>query len=74
VLGRKDADVIVADPQVSERHAAVQMIDGAPMLVDLNSTGGTTLNGVHIVQHEVAQGDVIGIGATALRVVRLTTP
>ncbi|HEY4743279.1 MAG TPA: FHA domain-containing protein [Desulfuromonadaceae bacterium] len=74
VLGRKDADIIVADPMVSKRHAAVQVLDGVPVLVDLNSTSGTTLNGTHVVQCAIAEGDVIGIGATALKVVRLTPP
>jgi hypothetical protein len=74
VIGHTDADILLHDPTVSERHAAIQEIDGTLMLVDLNSVIGTTLNGVHIAQREIVEGDVIGIGATALRVVCLTPP
>jgi hypothetical protein len=74
VLGRKDTDIVIHDPQVSKRHAAVQVINGKLMLVDLNSTNGTTLNGLNVVQHDLAEGDIIGMGATALKVVRLTPP
>ena len=74
VLGRKNADIILADSMVSSRHAAVQVVNGALMLVDLNSTTGTTLNGTHIRQHLIAEGDIIGLGATAIKVVRLTPP
>ncbi|HEX9078414.1 MAG TPA: FHA domain-containing protein [Desulfuromonadaceae bacterium] len=71
VLGRTDADIIVADPSVSPHHASIQTVNDTPMLVDLNSATGTTLNGTHVVQHPVSEGDIIGLGATALRVVRL---
>lgn len=74
VLGRKDADILIHDPQVSKRHAAVQVVNGKLMLVDLNSTNGTTLNGMNIVQHDVSEGDIIGIGATALKILRLAPP
>jgi hypothetical protein len=74
VLGREEADISVADPMVSNRHAAVQVVNDTLMLVDLNSTTGTTLNGTHVVQHLISEGDVIGIGATALKVVRLNQP
>lgn len=74
VIGRTDADILINDPLTSERHAIVQEIDSVLVLVDLNSVSGTTLNGVHIVQHAISEGDIIGMGATALRVVRLAQP
>ncbi len=66
VLGRKDADIIINDPMVSKRHAAIQLINGRLMLIDLHSTNGTTLNNEPVTQRELKQGDRIGIGQTVL--------
>lgn len=72
VLGRKDADILINDPMVSKRHAAVQNINGKILLVDLHSTNGTSLNGETIAQRELKQGDRIGMGQTVLLVEALT--
>lgn len=66
VLGRKDADLIINDPMVSKRHAALQIINGRLQLIDLHSTNGTTLNGDPVSQRELQQGDRIGLGQTLL--------
>lgn len=71
VLGRKDADIIINDPMVSKRHAAIQIINGKLLLIDLHSTNGTTLNNEPITQRELKQGDRIGIGQTLLLVTTL---
>lgn len=68
VLGRKEADIIINDPMVSKRHAAIQVINGKLMLIDLHSTNGTTLNNQTVTQRELKQGDRIGIGQTVLLV------
>ncbi len=68
MLGRKDADIIINDPMVSKRHAAIQIINGKLMLIDLNSTNGTMLNDKAINQQELKQGDRISIGQTTLLV------
>lgn len=71
VLGRKDADIIINDPMVSKRHAAIQIINGKLLLIDLHSTNGTTLNNEPVTQRELKQGDRIGIGQTLLLVTTL---
>ncbi len=68
VLGRKDADIIIDDPMVSKRHAAIQIINGKLMLIDLHSTNGTLLNDKAINQQELKQSDRISIGQTSLLV------
>lgn len=68
VLGRKDADIIINDPMVSKRHAAIQCVNGRLVLIDLHSTNGTTLNGEPVTQRELKQGDRIGLGQTLLQV------
>ncbi len=67
VLGRKDSDVIVADPMVSKTHAAIRLLEGRLTLVDLNSTNGTTLNDRPVKQQELKKGDLIGMGSTYLK-------
>jgi len=66
VLGRKDADIVINDPMVSKRHAAIQVINGKLMLIDLHSTNGTILNNEPVTQRELKQGDRIGVGQTVL--------
>ncbi|KXK62389.1 MULTISPECIES: FHA domain-containing protein [Micromonospora] len=69
VIGRAPtADVVVDDPHLSRRHAAVRQADGGVALVDLGSTNGTWLNGRRVsgVEH-LADGDVIRAGRTELR-------
>ncbi|MGB4600362.1 MAG: FHA domain-containing protein [Trichlorobacter sp.] len=74
VMGRKDTDIIINDPMVSKRHAAVQNINGKLLLMDLNSTNGTSLNGEPITQSALKQGDLIGIGQTILVVETINLP
>lgn len=74
VLGRKDTDIIVPDPMVSKSHAAIQVVNRKLLVIDLNSTNGTTVNGQQIKQHEIAVGDTIGIGGVHLKVLRITQP
>ncbi|CAH2030845.1 FHA domain-containing protein [Trichlorobacter ammonificans] len=73
VLGRRDTDTLINDPMVSKRHAALQLLNGRLVLMDLHSTNGTTLNGQPVVTpQEVATGDRIGLGQTVLTVDTIT--
>lgn len=71
VIGRKDTDIVILDPMVSKTHAAVQIVNGIIVLIDLNSTNGTHLNGVIVQKHEIAAGDLITVGETKLKVMQL---
>ncbi|MBV9282822.1 MAG: FHA domain-containing protein, partial [Chloroflexi bacterium] len=64
VLGRlPDNDVLVADSQVSRRHAAVRAHDGVVYVRDLNSLNGTRVNGVLVIgDRPLRDGDVITLG------------
>src|SRR5690606_28767504 len=56
-------DVAVADTMVSRHHAELHVhADGGYEIVDLGSHNGTYLNGVPVQRHEVAQGDIVGVG------------
>lgn len=69
VIGRAaSADLVLEDPHLSRRHAAVRLTDDGVSLVDLGSTNGTWMNDRRIVGTEyLADGDVIRIGRTELR-------
>lgn len=71
VLGRKDTDIVISDPMVSKTHAAIQAVNGKLLLIDLNSTNGTFVDGVRIKQHEIAVNDELVIGSTRLKILRI---
>ncbi len=66
VLGRgTQVDLRIDDAGVSRRHAEIRMGDPV-MLVDLNSTNGTLMDGAQIGEVELHDGAVISIGETDL--------
>ncbi len=64
VLGRSSsADIPLASPSVSRRHAMLQPSQPEWLLMDLGSKNGTFLNGKRLKQPEpMKRGDVIQIG------------
>ena len=74
VLGRKDTDIVVNDPLVSKRHAVLQLVNGSLLLMDMNSTNGTFVNGSRIKQQAIIQGDVIMLGETTMSVEKASIP
>jgi hypothetical protein len=67
VIGRgTDADIRLTDQAVSRRHAEIRIVNGATMLNDLQSTNGTTINGVAATTTALSDGDEIRIGETVL--------
>jgi hypothetical protein len=66
ILGRgTQVDLRIDDAGVSRRHAEIRL--GPPaVIVDLNSTNGTTVDGAPIGEFELEDGALIGIGETKL--------
>ena len=61
-LGRSPAnDMMIVDLRVSRTHARINYSEGRYVLVDLNSSGGTTINGRPISQKTLDDGDVIAL-------------
>jgi two-component system, NtrC family, response regulator HydG len=58
-------DVVLADSHVSRRHAAIDLVD-RPRIVDLGSTNGTVLDGVHVVEAFLRGGDTLKVGSSTL--------
>ena len=66
ILGRQQADVLIADTEISSTHCQIQRIQGAYHLFDMNSTNGTFVNGAKVIKHMLHHGDVITIGKTEI--------
>lgn len=66
-IGRRpDNNLIVPDPRVSRTHAQIRAVRGQYVLFDLNSTGGTLVNGRRINQCALKPGDVISLSGVPL--------
>jgi hypothetical protein len=67
VLGRsQDADVRVADVNVSRRHAELRQEGATYWIVDLGSTNGTAVNGKRVDRKRLRNGDRITLGSTEI--------
>lgn len=68
-LGRDPRnDLVVPDAEVSKRHAEIRFRDGAFMVIDLNSSNGTFVNGRRRGACSVKPGDLLEIGQSAFEV------
>ncbi|WP_299416310.1 FHA domain-containing protein [Acaryochloris sp. IP29b_bin.148] len=67
-LGRDPLnDMTINHPSVSRFHAQIKKQDGSYIVLDLNSTNGTFLNGKQIAgHHPLRVGDTIRVGPTNL--------
>jgi hypothetical protein len=66
-IGRRlDNQLIIDDPRVSRNHAQLRSIKGRFVVFDLNSTGGTFVNGQRTSQTVLYPGDVISLAGVAL--------
>jgi pSer/pThr/pTyr-binding forkhead associated (FHA) protein len=67
-IGREGCDITIADPDVSRRHAAIQIAAGELSIEDLGSTNGTLVNGEAITaRRSLREGDEVQIGSTVWR-------
>jgi pSer/pThr/pTyr-binding forkhead associated (FHA) protein len=66
-IGRRmDNQLVIDDPRVSRNHAQLRAIKGRFIVFDLNSTGGTFVNGQRTSQSVLYPGDVISLAGVAL--------
>jgi len=67
-IGRlPESTVVLSDPNASRRHAEIRRSGNDVVVVDLNSTNGTRVNGATVRERTLADGDEIVIGTTVLR-------
>ena len=75
LLGQSPSCAIrLKDPMVSRRHAALEPDGTYLRLTDLNSTNGTRVNGMPIVEVLLQGGERLELGDTVLRVERVMEP
>ncbi len=67
LVGRKGADVVLNDPQVSRQHRVIEISGVAARVMDLDTTNGTDVNGVKIAQSCALEHlSEVRIGASSL--------
>jgi pSer/pThr/pTyr-binding forkhead associated (FHA) protein len=68
VIGRSQTDVVLNDPDISRRHAAIDVQGrGNYVLRDLRSTNGTLLNGRKVNSDMIADNDKVRLGGTTVK-------
>ncbi len=69
MIGRgQDAQFRLPDTGVSRRHVEIRWDGQNAMLQDLNSTNGTTVNGLTVSNWNLADGDRIRLGHSDITV------
>ena len=69
VIGRTDlADIVIGDTYVSKLHAMLQVYSNAIVLLDLNSTNGTTVNSRITQKTILRNNDIISLGRYRLKI------
>ncbi len=67
VIGRgTSCDIIINDPSVSRHHGEILRDENGWLIRDTGSTNGTRVNGEHVNQSRIYNGDVLGLGAVQL--------
>jgi hypothetical protein len=67
VIGRlPECGVVLADSNVSRRHAELRRSGDSVVLTDLGSTNGTRVNGAPVRERILASGDEVSVGSTRL--------
>ena len=66
-IGRlPDRDLVLDDVGVSRLHAEVRRLGRSFRLVDLGSANGTVVNGEHVIEHLLSDGDIIRLGGVEM--------
>lgn len=74
-LGRDCDGLLLSDPQVSRRHAALEIADGRLVVTDLGSRNGTFIDGAPLAGSvELRPSLVVHLGATTVELVQPATP
>jgi pSer/pThr/pTyr-binding forkhead associated (FHA) protein len=66
-IGRRlENHLVIDDPRISRNHSQLRAVNGRYVLFDLNSTGGSFVNGQRTSQTVLYPGDVISLAGVAL--------
>jgi hypothetical protein len=67
VLGRKQADVVLSDPEASRRHCALLLYGDFAVVKDMDSANGTKVNDRLVKEGLLKTGGTIQIGETVFQ-------
>ena len=68
LIGRgENCDIVLLDGAASRQHARVEPRGAAFVLVDLESTNGTFVNGVRVRERRLEDGDEVAVGGVRMR-------
>ena len=72
LIGRTPAcDLIINAPSVSRRHARLRVVGGRVFVRDADSTHGTAVNGVPVIEEqEIASGDTLLVGQVEITLIQ----
>jgi DNA-binding NtrC family response regulator len=69
LVGQSPACAVkLADPAVSRRHVALELVAGSLRVTDLGSTNGTWVNGLRVYDVALQGGETLQVGNTVLTV------
>ena len=63
---QSDCTIVLADPNVSRRHAEIRPSGEGFVVVDLGSTNGTKVNDAKVTEHHLRDGDEVRFGNTVM--------
>ena len=73
VIGRSEAEIVLDDPEISRRHAVLEIYDERFLVRDLNSTNGTYVGDHKITAEELGNQEEFRVGTSRMMFI-VTTP
>jgi pSer/pThr/pTyr-binding forkhead associated (FHA) protein len=74
VVGREDAPILIDEPLVSRQHARIERREDGWVVVDLDSTNLTRVNGEVVHYRDLADGDEVRFARARCRFFLSETP
>jgi predicted component of type VI protein secretion system len=69
VLGRsRESDIVIADPNVSRKHAEIRLVGQDWIVTDLGSTNGIEIEGRRVGRHALEDGEELVLGTAHVQV------
>jgi pSer/pThr/pTyr-binding forkhead associated (FHA) protein len=70
IVGRAEgAGLRVPDSEISSEHCKFELVNGRVVVADLDSTNGTSVNGIPVHgRQKVESGDIVSFGRAEFRV------
>ena len=59
--------MVINDDSVSRHHAEIRLTNQGPVILDLDSTNGITVNGTSVRAHHLSSGDCVQLGSHVYR-------